>query len=244
MLIHELTFNDLHINPTEIYGQMGYGDTVPDGKVLSEMVETLRRIKSVVRPRFCFLIADGTLDTEQNELTISGIRHELKDDGIQNASETTFNIGSIISRQLRNSTAFAFFIATAGIEFQQLLDEMKHENDMVKMFIADAVGSVIAEKTADCMEEELQKRIAICGWKHTNRFSPGYCGWHVSQQQLLFLLFRTAEPCGVRLTESSLMMPIKSVSGVIGLGESVRKLDYSCGLCDLKTCYKRRISKA
>ncbi|MCI5917442.1 MAG: methionine synthase, partial [Bacteroidales bacterium] len=46
------------------------------------------------------------------------------------------------------------------------------------------------------------------------------------------------------LTPSSLMVPIKSVSGVVGLGRDVRKLEYSCGLCNFKDCYKRRKKKA
>ena len=110
---------------------------------------------------------------------------------------------------------------------------------MVRVFIADAMGSVIAEHCADQMEICLQESIDKLGWRHTNRFSPGYCGWHVSQQQLLFPLFG-GQTCGVCLTESSLMVPIKSVSGIIGLGEKVRKLDYTCGLCDFKQCYKRK----
>lgn len=61
---------------------------------------------------------------------------------------------------------------------------------MVKVFVADSIGSVIAEKAADCMELSLQKAIDERGWRHTNRFSPGYCGWHVSQQQMLFPPFR------------------------------------------------------
>jgi hypothetical protein len=36
------------------------------------------------------------------------------------------------------------------------------------------------------------------------------------------------------------MLPIKSVSGIIGLGPSVRRLDYTCGLCTFQKCYKRR----
>ena len=113
------------------------------------------------------------------------------------------------------------------------------EADMVRVFIADALGSVIAEHCADRMEEILQTSIDKLGWHHTNRFSPGYCGWHVSQQQLLFPLFQ-GHTCGVKLTDSSLMIPIKSVSGIIGLGEKVRKLEYTCGLCDFKQCYKRK----
>ena len=75
---------------------------------------------------------------------------------------------------------------------------------------------------------------------YTNRFSPGYCGWHVREQPDLFSLFPTPHPCGIHLTDSCLMVPIKSVSGVIGIGPNVKKLEYSCGLCDYKNCYKRR----
>ena len=152
-------------------------------------------------------------------------------------------MGRIIERQLRGSEAYALFICTAGLAFEQFQQQLKRENDMVRVFIADALGSVIAEHCADRMEEALQESIDKLGWHHTNRFSPGYCGWHVSQQQLLFPLFE-GNTCGVRLTDSSLMMPIKSVSGIIGIGPDVRHLDYSCGLCDFTQCYKRRLKNS
>ncbi|MDO4159864.1 MAG: vitamin B12 dependent-methionine synthase activation domain-containing protein [Prevotellaceae bacterium] len=225
MLERAITYNDLCISPSELYEQMGYGDAVPDASVLSEIDGMTADVKPFLRPRFCFFIAPGTLDLERNTLTSCG---------------KEFTIGRIIARQLRGSDAFAFFVATAGVMFEAFQQRLMTEGDMVKVFVADSMGSVIAEKTADCMEEELQAYIADNGWKHTNRFSPGYCGWHVSQQQKLFSLFPTPAPCGVKLTDSSLMIPIKSVSGVIGLGKNVRKLEYTCGLCDFKQCYKRK----
>ena len=104
----------------------------------------------------------------------------------------------------------------------------------------DQATQGFTDALTDRMEEALQTELDGRRWRHTNRFSPGYCGWHVSEQQRLFRLFGTESPCGVSLTDSSLMVPIKSVSGVIGLGPEVRKLEYSCGLCDYKDCYKRR----
>jgi hypothetical protein len=38
------------------------------------------------------------------------------------------------------------------------------------------------------------------------------------------------------------MIPIKSVSGVIGLGPEVAREEYECKLCDLKDCFQRRLS--
>ena len=211
----ELRYDDLGISLSELYEQMGYEQAVPDEATVKETDMIIAEVKGFLRPRFSFFV-----------------QRELPD----------FAIGKIIERQLKGAEAYAFFICTAGVEYEAFQERLKKEGDMVRVFIADALGSVIAEKAADQMELSLQESIDKLGWHHTNRFSPGYCGWHVSQQQLLFPLFK-GETCGVKLTESSLMLPIKSVSGIIGLGPNVRHLDYTCGLCDFKQCYKRKKKK-
>ena len=211
----ELRYEDLGISLSELYEQMGYEQAVPDEATVKETDMIIAEVKGFLRPRFSFFV-----------------QRELPD----------FAIGKIIERQLKGAEAYAFFICTAGVEYEAFQERLKKAGDMVRVFIADALGSVIAEKAADQMELSLQENIDKLGWHHTNRFSPGYCGWHVSQQQLLFPLFK-GETCGVKLTESSLMLPIKSVSGIIGLGPNVRHLDYTCGLCDFKQCYKRKKKK-
>ena len=207
-----LTYDDLLITPADIYEQMGYHGAQPDADTQRETMVVIDEVRQWLRPKFCFFVV-----------------RELPD----------FDMGKIILRQLRGSEAYAFFICTSGVEFEASQQRLQQQGDMVRVFIADALGSVIAEHCADRMEESLQESIDKLGWHHTNRFSPGYCGWHVSQQQLLFPLFQ-GQTCGVQLTDSSLMLPIKSVSGIIGLGKEVRKLDYTCGLCDFKQCYKRK----
>lgn len=225
MTFENINYHDLRLSLADVCEQMGYGDATPDDDVMAEVRAVGDMAAAVARPRFCYMLADGTLDLVRDTLTIGG---------------TELHVERIISRQLRGSEAFALFVATAGAEFEDLQMRLKDDDDMVRTFIADSFGSVIAERTADIMEECLQGELDGRGWRHTNRFSPGYCGWHVSEQQRLFPLFGVERPCGVRLTESSLMVPIKSVSGVIGLGPGVRKLEYSCGLCDYKDCYKRK----
>ena len=211
-----LDFDALQITPVDIYEQMGYHGEEPDEATRKEVQAVLEEVRPWLRPQFCYLVIK-----------------ELPE----------FDMGKIILRQLRGSEAYALFICTSGTEYEAYLQQLKDNGDMVRVFIADALGSVIAEHCADQMEICLQESIDKLGWRHTNRFSPGYCGWHVSQQQLLFPLFG-GQACGVCLTESSLMVPIKSVSGIIGLGEKVRKLDYTCGLCDFKQCYKRKLKFA
>ena len=207
-----LCFEELGITAADVYEQMGYHDAQPDKATQQETAMILKEVSQWLRPQFSYFVVNKQPD---------------------------FEMGNIILRQLRGSEAFALFICTSGLEFETYQHRLKEQGDMVRVFIADALGSVIAEKCADQMEKALQESIDKLGWKHTNRFSPGYCGWHVSQQQLLFPLFQ-GHTCGVKLTDSSLMLPIKSVSGIIGLGKDVRHLDYTCGLCDFKQCYKRK----
>ena len=207
-----LKYQELSITSTDICKAMGYQGATPTEEVQREVQAIINDVQQWLRPRFCFFVCQAMPD---------------------------FDMGRIILHQLKGSEAYALFIATAGIEYESYLQRLKNEGDMVRVYIADALGSVIAEKTADMLETYLQESIDKLSWHHTNRFSPGYCGWHVSQQQLLFPLFQ-GHTCGVRLTESSLMLPIKSVSGIIGLGKEVRRLDYTCGLCNFEKCYKRK----
>ena len=207
-----LTYDELRINLADVYEQMGYHEAEPDEATQQETLAIVDNVRRWLRPQFCFFVV-----------------RELP----------AFDMGNIILRQLRGSAAYALFMCTAGEEFETFQKRLKTEGDMVRVFIADALGSMIAEKCADQMENSLQLSIDKLGWKHTNRFSPGYCGWHVSEQQKLFPLF-DGHTCGITLTESSLMVPIKSVSGIIGLGKEVRRLDYTCGLCTFEKCYKRK----
>lgn len=207
-----LTYDALGITSVDVFEQMGYHGVEPDDATRQEMLTVISEVREWLRPQFCYLVL-----------------RELP----------PFDMGGIILRQLRGSEAYALFVCTCGQAFHDYQQRLKGQGDMVRVFIADSLGSVIAERCADQMERHLQESIDKLGWHHTNRFSPGYCGWHVSQQQLLFPLFQ-GNTCGVTLTDSSLMLPIKSVSGIIGLGKEVRRLEYTCGLCDFKNCYKRR----
>lgn len=207
-----LDYDSLLITPADVYEQMGYHGAEPDADTQRETLAVISEVRQWLRPQFCYIVV-----------------RELP----------AFDMGKIIIRQLRGSEVYTLFVCTSGLAFENYQQQLKQQGDMVRVFIADALGSVIAEKCADQMELHLQESIDKLGWHHTNRFSPGYCGWHVSQQQLLFPLFE-GHTCGVTLTDSSLMLPIKSVSGIMGLGKEVRKLDYTCGLCDFKQCYKRK----
>lgn len=219
MTFYELTYEELGVKTENVYEFMGVNEDAADEAFKTEFDQIIGDVSTWLRPRICYTV----VTPEQVEAV-------------------GFSMGNIVTHQLKGAKAYAFFVCTAGMEYQQYQDKLMADGDMVRVFIADALGSTLAECCADRMEERLQANIDKLGWKRTNRYSPGYCGWHVREQQRLFPFF-PPQPCGVNLTDSSLMIPIKSVSGIIGLGPEVKYHPYTCGLCNYAKCYKRKKKK-
>lgn len=171
------------------------------------------------------------------EINLSRENRSLQVEGI------TFNVRPIIYRQIKEAEEVALFICTAGPVVGEMCHQSMKDGDLLRGYVYDVIGSEIVEAAADRMQEELRKSIADLGKEITNRFSPGYCGWDVAEQHKLFSFFKD-NYCGITLTESALMKPIKSVSGIIGIGRNVRYTPYQCKLCDDKNCiYRNKKSK-
>jgi hypothetical protein len=147
-----------------------------------------------------------------------------------------------ITHQVRSAEKLAFFMITAGEGITSWSQKELTQGDPMEGYIIDLIGSEIVVAALDRMQDDLAGKMKSAGFKITNRYSPGDCGWPVTDQQKLFSLF-PKDFCGISLSESSLMHPIKSVSGIIGIGKHVRKTAYACDLCELETCVYRNRKK-
>lgn len=155
----------------------------------------------------------------------------------------TFNVGKKIARQLRNADGGALFICTAGAGIGERSKELMSAGDLIEGYILDVIGSVTVEAAIDRFQDSFEYELVNKGYKMANRYSPGYCGWALSEQKQFFALF-PENHCGIKLSDSCLMNPIKSVSGVIGFGTNVKKTAYECQMCELETCIYRKIRLA
>jgi hypothetical protein len=154
-----------------------------------------------------------------------------------------FNTGKIVQRMLRNAVYYAFFLVTLGPEPETLARSLMNNGNYLEGYLADLAASALVESVTDQLEDQVRKLAASQSLKITNRYSPGYCSWNVSEQNKLFELFPQG-CCGITLLESSLMQPVKSVSGVIGIGAHVQYHDYPCKPCPMKNCLYRKDGKS
>lgn len=223
MISEPLSLTRLDIPVSGIYSAMGFRNVAPDEVSRDTTQMLLREAEEYISPQFEYLLLDGSHSDDKVSI-----------------GDVTFDAGHIISRQLSGSERYAVFVASVGNGWLKWMDVLRERDDVLQSFIADCIGSQIVESCADYMEKVLQSELDTLGWHRTNRFSPGYCGWSVSQQPLLFSLFPEKNPCGISLTDSCLMMPVKSVSGIIGVGDNVRYLPYTCNICTMQMCFRRK----
>ena len=163
--------------------------------------------------------------------------------GFFEIADVTFNGGTKIVRQLENAEGGILFICSAGKGISEKSKSLMASADLIEGYILDVIGSVTVEAAVEKMQDYIEVELTGHGLKLTNRYSPGYCGWSLEEQKLLFGLFPDNQ-CGIRLTDSFLMYPVKSVSGVMGFGKNVKKGAYECQLCELVTCMYRKIRLA
>lgn len=162
--------------------------------------------------------------------------------GIISCGGRVLESGRRVTSYMKNASHLAAFVCTAGEIFSELSDEYFEKGDFPEAFIVDSIGSVTVENAMDKIQLLLEKEMNSAGMKISNRYSPGYCEWPVIGQQVLFSLIGD-NSTGVTLTESCLMQPIKSVSGIIGIGKNIKKYPYGCSICNSKSCVYRKIKK-
>jgi hypothetical protein len=222
----EFSFSDLEVDIPGIHAVLGFpGQELPD-PFNEYLAEALGFAAGLSEIRAAWLLEDhAVLDAARGTLRVDRI---------------TFETGKTLCKELRGTEKVLFFVCTAGKSVGERSSALLRGEDPAKGYIYDQLGTFLTEAAAEKMQQLFQREMAGSGLKITNRYSPGYCQWPVSDQHKLFSLFPEA-PCGVTLTGSALMNPVKSASGLIGIGSGVKYRDYPCELCSSVQCMYRKI---
>jgi len=163
---------------------------------------------------------------------------------VENKKEDSLDIGGInfTSRVLRanlDKVERVFpYVITCGRELEAIDIPA---SDFVKGYYMDQIKETALHLARAYVEEHLKKTFAL---GQVSRMAPGAGAaddWPIVQQEGLFALFggreKVEELIGVRLTDSFLMVPIKSVSGIFFPTEV--KFE-SCQICPREQCFGRR----
>ncbi len=144
------------------------------------------------------------------------------------------------------ATALALLAVTVGPAVSARIAALFADHDYALAAILDAVASEATERAADRVQQRFVETLAGRGPLSPStgvlRYSPGYCGWHISGQQALFGALDPGE-IGMTLSDTYLMQPIKSMTGVIIAGpREIHAFDNEylfCEQCQAQGCRQR-----
>ncbi len=160
---------------------------------------------------------------------------------IEERGEDTVTIDGTVftSAVLRNNLAEAErvfpYIATCGMEFDEQVDV---STDILKQYWLDAIKAGALSCAVKYMLQHMHEKYKPGKTAAMHPGSGDADVWPIQQQKELFSLFGDVEGMiGVQLTESFLMHPNKSVSGV----HFITEVDYQgCKVCHRDVCSNRR----
>ncbi|MBS3736664.1 MAG: hypothetical protein V5A87_05985 [Candidatus Bipolaricaulota bacterium] len=172
-------------------------------------------------------------------------------------SKATYSIGENnqnlvdkyhLPEPLHKAEYLAFGISTIGIALEEKVDELMKKGDYALSNILDSVGSAAVNETADRLGKKVLRYSRDNDLNNTRAFSPGSGSshWKIKHQRFIFDSLNPSE-IGVSLTSSFTMVPKKSSSFVIGLGQEVQQANdlYSCEGCKRADCpYRYTPTKA
>ncbi|MDD4641170.1 MAG: vitamin B12 dependent-methionine synthase activation domain-containing protein [Bacteroidales bacterium] len=145
------------------------------------------------------------------------------------------HIGKILSKELQHTEKTAVFVCTAGDQIEKLYRRYLKQGDSLSAFFADLLGTIAVEKTLELLYQKLEQTFLSLGMHTGQAFSPGDCGWPLAEQATLFSLL-PENCCGIGLNQSMLMLPQKSLSGIIPLGKNLKRGKHQCSVCSSYNC--------
>jgi hypothetical protein len=155
-----------------------------------------------------------------------------KGEGTVDVAGVTFE--SPLLRKNLETTNKAFpYIITVGPELERVAGV---QEDLLKQYYLEEMANMALEEAAAWLGARLEERYGVGS---LSNLSPGsLVDWPITEQTKLFSLFGDTErSVGVRLTDSLLMVPRKSISGILFPSEEGF---VACQLCDREHCQGRR----
>lgn len=207
---------------SEIQRYLGYGRTEPDHIVSREIDIALNEIQNAVSPKSTYKILP--LSVEGENISFGSISTKSKN----------------LAKNLTDCKEIVVFGATLGVGVDTIITKYGKIN-MARAVIMQACAAAIIEEYCDKCQEEIAEGLAERGLYLRPRFSPGYGDFGIENQIEFINILESPKKIGLSLTASSMLVPTKSVTAVMGVTSSKEKCNIKgCEECDKTDCLFRR----
>lgn len=211
------------IDRGEVLRYLGYGRHEADWRVMDLVEQCIEELGREASP--LYLCRDYPLALGQEGLVDAGVFITRS----RNLAKNLADCGLIL-----------VFAATLGTGADYLIGKY-NRLQMSKAVVMQAAAAAMIEEYCDQVCAGLKAYYEADGWYLRPRFSPGYGDFPLDCQSRLLDCLEAGKRIGIKLTDSLLMMPSKSVTAVMGASRKPYRCDVKgCEGCGKKDCAYRR----
>jgi hypothetical protein len=138
----------------------------------------------------------------------------------------------VLAKNLERIERVFPYVLTIG---DSLENTARSSESIVRRLVLETIGDLALGSGLEHLQRHISKQY---GLETTSNMGPGQLDWPIEQQRELFsLLGHVKDTIGVTLTESLMMVPRKSISGIIFPREETF---IGCQLCQRNKCPSRK----
>ena len=225
MIIKDINLN---IDREEVLRYQGYSKKrvkIPNQNILQITEEEINRGYDLFKPQGIYSLIKITCFTLKGKINLE--------------NELAFRFSKSIIDQLKGASHLLIGVVTIGDFLEKKVSELFSQGEYPRALALDAVGTVAVEDFSRRVRKLARREVKEQDFKTSRHFSPGYGGWEVSQQEIIFKSILT-DNIGVKLTKGYMMLPQKSLSWAIGAGKEIiipsAEEDNNCENCQYECC--------
>lgn len=190
----------MQVKEKEVLRYLGSGGR-PAGEDLAQLIkDCLAEIGDLTREKYTFGLFD--LTREGGQLGVKNTTLKL--------------LGRSIAQHLQHSEQVAIMAVTLGLAVDKKIAHYAQFN-LTRGLVLDACASAAVEALCAQVESEIKALAARQGFNITRRYSPGYGDFPLESQAPIVSILNAYRQLGLTVTESSLLIPRKSVTALMGL---------------------------
>lgn len=191
-----------------------------DSEHAARMAELIAEAQAVARPKAAYREVKIQNST-QDGVCIDGVTFKSR----------------LLMTNMTSATKMYAFLATCGTELEEWAKTSS--SDLLESFWTDTIMNMALITAIGALEKQLNP---LCEVQFLSSMNPGSLeDWPLTEQRPLFSILGAAPAdIGITLTESYLLLPLKSVSGIYF--DSKDKF-CNCQLCPRESCPGRRVPR-
>ena len=219
--------DQLRVSPHEVGRYAGGSRYKLDARMNSLATAMLQRASVLVKPVYTYVVHSAEFTNLQKGVRLkSGHYIEIPQEE---------NDPQIVS--------LAAVVCTLGPALEKETHRLMEGGDLLSAMFLDAVGVAKLEMLAHKARIYIKNKVANAGFFTGCPFGPGYNNMPLDSQTVLFDHL-DAESIGVRLNESGVMLPMKSVSFWLRITRDKKAAEdhgYKCQKCEMQNCLYRKV---